>query len=102
MCHRYGSHWEWRDAEVVCRQLGYNYTVRITGDSYFGGVPDWYLYERAYLSCTGQESSISECRSYSGYKHPCTNTTGVGVVCSESPPSMTNILLFLFDNYLLR
>ena len=88
LCHRYGS-WNWKNAAVVCRQLGYNYTVQITGNSYFGGVPDWYLYEMAYMYCNGKEGSISECGSYSGYKQTCTNSTGVGVVCSETPPSRT-------------
>ena len=87
LCHKY-KNWDWGEAEVVCRELGYNYTLRITKDSYFGGVPDWYMYETAFLNCNGKEGSIADCTSYGGYKQSCLNNTGVGVVCSESPPSM--------------
>ena len=86
LCHRYKS-WNWNDGEVVCRDLGYNYTLRITKDSYFGGVPDWFLYERSNIGCNGQENSVSECNSYKGIQHPCNNNTGVGVICSNTPPS---------------
>ena len=99
LCHKYGN-WDWEEAQVVCRHLGYNFTMRITGDSYFGGVPDWYLHEIAYLSCNGKENSINDCSSNSRRKDSCTNTTGVGVFCSDTSPSRYFIsFCFLYDNH---
>ena len=79
--------WNWNEGEGVCRDLGYNYTLRITKGSYFGGVPDWFLYEGS-IDCNGQESSVSDCYFDKGHKHSCNNNTGVGVICSNTPPSM--------------
>ena len=92
LCHYYGG-WDWNEAAVVCRDLGYNHVKQITGDSYFGEVPDWYLYGTGYLSCNGEEDTIDDCNSYSYYKHPCSKTTGAGVICSHSKPSKVIKLL---------
>ncbi|XDB50817.1 hypothetical protein AB1E18_004379 [Capra hircus] len=52
--------WSWKDASVVCRQLGCGAAVGIPQDAYFGpGLgPIWLL----YTLCEGTESTVSECR----------------------------------------
>ena len=102
LCHYYGYRtWDWDEAAVVCRDLGYNHVKQITGDSYFGEVPDWYMYSTRYLSCNGKEDTIADCNSYSDYKHPCTKTTGAGVICSHSKPSKSLGCFYelIFDSY---
>ena len=86
--------WGWKEAQVVCRQLGYNYTVRLMTNSFFGDVPYWYLYTIHQLDCSGEESSIWDCRTVSNWKQPCTGTNGNGIICSETPPSKIIFIIF--------
>ena len=77
------SDWETTDAEVVCRQLGYNLTsiaVPYT-DAYFGSGTGRPIFRRR-LYCTGSETRFVNCTSneYNG----CSHKYDVGVLCPTS------------------
>ena len=79
-----GVYFDIRDANVVCRELGYEGATRYYDDAYYyygpGSGPIWL----AYLACTGNETSLRYCPHggigiISGY---CNNHySDVGVVC---------------------
>ena len=54
------DNWSIEDASVVCRQLGCGAAIGFLGGAYFGlGLgPIWLL----YISCSGVESTVSDCR----------------------------------------
>ena len=74
--------WDIKDARVVCRQLGFKYTVR----AFQGGdVPDgtgqiWL----DQVACTGSEKSLSGCSHESWGSHDCSHGEDAGVECSSS------------------
>jgi hypothetical protein len=76
--------WDMADARVVCRQLGFKYTIKaVQGGS--DHVPDstgtiW-LDE---VNCTGSELSLSSC-SHNGWgDEDCWHTEDAGVICSST------------------
>ena len=54
------DNWSIEDVSVVCRQLGCGAAIGFLGGAYFGlGLgPIWLL----YISCSGVESTVSDCR----------------------------------------
>ncbi|XDC54093.1 hypothetical protein R6Z07M_005275 [Ovis aries] len=75
--------WSWKDASVVCRQLGCGVAIGIPKQAYFGpGVgPIWLL----YTSCEGVESTVSDCRhsNIKDYRNDSLiHDWDAGVVCS--------------------
>ena len=76
------SYWGIRDAEVVCRQLGYRYALNATRDASFGqGTGDIYL---ALVDCRGNETEIAYCPSLPlGDYFYCAHPDDAGVVCSS-------------------
>ena len=75
--------WDIRDASVVCRMLGYQYTIQADRASSLGfrsgSGPIWF----GYLNCLGSERSIADCsidtsRLYTRYYYH----YDAGVVCS--------------------
>ena len=71
--------WDIREAEVVCRQLGYGYAILAIQRAAFGqgsgGQWDrnWY--------CTGNEGSLDGCSSSSAF---CSHSEDASVICSNS------------------
>ena len=79
-----GMEWDEREANVVCRQLGYDGAV--------AAIP-WTAFGRRYrmsmmnhIQCMGNESSISDCR-FMRWKTGCISTRfseDPGAVCTQS------------------
>ena len=76
MCH---DSFDINDANVVCRELGYQGATRYHHYAYYGqgSGPIWL----DNLACTGAETSLYNC-SHSGVgNHNCYHYGDVGVVC---------------------
>lgn len=72
--------WDIKDANVVCRQLGYPSGAAALEGSHFGrGTGDILLDE---IRCTGYETSLLDCPSNAIYQHDCDHSEDAGVVCA--------------------
>jgi len=74
--------WDFIDAIVVCRQLGYPRTVEAPRYAAFGAGsgPSWYY----SLYCTGTERNLAECsKSSSNFGSACSHSRDAGAVCSS-------------------
>eukprot|EP00058_Branchiostoma_floridae_P003918 XP_002589406.1 hypothetical protein BRAFLDRAFT_77850 [Branchiostoma floridae] len=67
-----------RDAQVVCRQLGYRGGVARVGGVFPEGTGNIWLDN---LNCAGNESSVSDCEINRWGDHDCTHKEDAGVVC---------------------
>ena len=67
------------DANVVCRQLGYQGATQYHGNAYYGpgSGPIWL----ANVQCTGTETSLQNCSHRGIGYHNCRHHEDVGVVC---------------------
>ena len=71
--------WDIKEAEVVCRQLGYGYAILAIQSAAFGQGSggqwdrDW--------SCSGNEASLDGCSSTSTF---CSHSEDASVICSSS------------------
>ena len=66
-----------KEANVVCRELGYPNAVRIIYYVYPGSGPIWL----DDLVCTGTETSLYNCSHNGVGNHDCSHFSDVGVVC---------------------
>ena len=73
------NHFDIKEANVVCRELGYPRAVRSRRSAYFGqgSGPIWL----DSLRCMGTETSLYNCRHYGVGFHNCRHYQDVGVVC---------------------
>ena len=74
--------WDFADATVVCRQLGYPRAVEAPRYAAFGAGsgPSWYY----SLYCTGTERNLTECsKSNSNFGSACFHSRDAGAVCSS-------------------
>ena len=74
--------WDFFDAIVVCRQLGYPRAVEAPRNAAFGAGsgPSWYY--RVY--CTGTERNLTECsKSTYNFGSACPHSRDAGAVCSS-------------------
>ncbi|XP_078702578.1 scavenger receptor cysteine-rich domain-containing group B protein-like [Branchiostoma floridae x Branchiostoma belcheri] len=67
-----------RDAEVVCRQLGYPSGVATVGGVFPEGTGNIWLED---LSCSGNESSVADCEISRWGDHDCSHKEDAGVIC---------------------
>ena len=73
--------WGLRDANVVCKQLGYASAINAHGKSYFGeGTGRIWLDD---LACMGNETNIGQCLHRGWGSHDCTHKQDAGVVCDK-------------------
>ena len=74
-----GHSWDLRDANVVCRQLGYDGALSAPRYAAFGrGTGQIWLDD---VQCVGDEIAISDCYHRGWNVHNCGHHSDVGVVC---------------------
>ncbi|XP_028416707.1 adhesion G-protein coupled receptor G6-like isoform X1 [Dendronephthya gigantea] len=74
--------WDFRDAKVVCRQLGYSDAVRsLQGGQVPSGSGQIWL---ANVRCTGKEENISRCSRSEWGINNCDHSKDAGVECSKT------------------
>uniref|UniRef100_A0A3B4FI03 Soluble scavenger receptor cysteine-rich domain-containing protein SSC5D n=1 Tax=Pundamilia nyererei TaxID=303518 RepID=A0A3B4FI03_9CICH len=72
--------WSTEDAEVVCRHLGCGPALNATQSAHFGeGTGQIWLDE---VSCSGSESSLTDCQHRGFGTHSCGHGEDAGVICS--------------------
>ncbi|XP_035669536.1 atrial natriuretic peptide-converting enzyme-like isoform X2 [Branchiostoma floridae] len=72
--------WGMKDADVVCKQLGYPLGAQeVHGGSSFGGSRLDFLLDE--LDCTGLESTLEDCGHEPWGQHDCSPTEAAGVTC---------------------
>ena len=87
----------WEEADVVCRELGYNYTQSYFTNSHFGSIPAWFLNSWKSFYCQGDELSLANC-SYTE-DGECSEDRGVGIVCSNlNHTNGKSIFMNCYDN----
>ncbi|XP_041035675.1 scavenger receptor cysteine-rich type 1 protein M130-like [Carcharodon carcharias] len=74
------SHWDFKDARVVCTSLKCGDVIAVLGEAYFGegSGPIWQdVYE-----CQGNEAILWDCLTTPRNQHNCTHRHDVSVICS--------------------
>ena len=76
------SSWDLRDGDVVCRELGYGYAVRVVGNALFGegNGPQW----KIDLHCSDNATGLKYCENDSQTEKPCTHNEDAGAICSKT------------------
>ena len=78
VCH---YKWDDKDAEVVCRQLGYSGGVAVKPEDRFGyGCGHIWLHN---VECQGNESTLVACQHPPLGVNDCSHRVDAGVVCSK-------------------
>lgn len=91
-----GDGWDVKDAEVVCKQLGYGGAKSIKTTSYYGeGKGQIWLDD---LACAGNESNLGQCLHNGWGSHDCTHQQDAGVVCDIDGGSTTKGIRLLASN----
>ena len=88
------SNWDFVDAIIVCRQLGYPRAVEAPRYAAFGAGsgPSWYY--RVY--CTGTERNLTECsKSISNTGSACSHSRDAGAVCSSQSHALLCICMYI-------
>ena len=69
--------WDTREGDVVCRQLGYAYAIKVVGNALFGeGINGQW---KTQFECLGTEGSVEDCYNL---PRPCSHKEDAGVICS--------------------
>ena len=75
------ENWDLKDANVVCRELGFGQAIKAFKSAVFG--PGKGEMRMNNVHCTGSERSLSECRhSRTWSEDKCSHSKDAGVVCS--------------------
>ena len=74
--------WDLRDANVVCRQLGFPGAVAASTSAAFGqGVGQIWMDD---VRCTGYENSLTECGHRGWGIHNCAHSEDAGAMCTTT------------------
>ena len=75
------DHWDFKEATVVCRQLGYRFAVTTTSSEIFGeGTgPIW----MDNVECVGNEENLGSCDQDPIGQNNCKHGEDAGVICSS-------------------
>ena len=85
--------WSITDADVVCRQLGYDGAKRAHTQAIYGEGTGPIYYDD--VACTGSEARLVNC-SHSGFGiHNCQHSEDAGVECSTTKSQLTSDLSML-------
>ena len=77
--------WDYLDARIVCRQLGFGYYgTALTGSSVTDGSGTIWLDQ---VRCSGYETHIMSCPRNAVGTHDCSHSEDAGVRCYGTPPS---------------
>lgn len=72
--------WDLRDANVVCRELGFPSALAINNTAAFGrGKGRIWMDD---VQCTGHETSLTECRHRGWGRNDCDHGKDAGVLCT--------------------
>lgn len=82
------ENWDLKDANVVCRELGFGQAIKAFKSAVFGpGKGEIWMND---VHCTGSEKSLSECRhSRIWSKDKCNHSKDAGVVCTPGKSFLT-------------
>ncbi|XP_029441640.1 deleted in malignant brain tumors 1 protein-like [Rhinatrema bivittatum] len=83
--------WDARDAAVVCKQLGCGSAIETTRQHPFGLASGPVWLKRVF--CSGSESHLSQCGSWTSQQFACSHTHDVGVTCSGADTGIVNMRL---------
>ena len=92
--------WGLKDAQVVCRGLGYGDALEATSRSTFGrGSGDIIL---DHVQCTGTEPSILKCLHQGFLQHNCDHTEDAGVICMNASNYFEDVTSTNGEKYSLK
>ena len=74
--------WDMKDANVVCRQLGFDGAASITTSATFGEGTGHIWMDR--VECVGHENALQECGFQGWAVEQCDHSRDVGVICNGS------------------
>ncbi|XP_072016052.1 scavenger receptor cysteine-rich domain-containing protein DMBT1-like [Amphiura filiformis] len=83
--------WDIENANVVCRQLGYDGAVAVKGNAYFGEGHGYIMLDR--VNCRGNETVLAECVTSEWYDHNCHHNQDAGVICATEPGELAPVRL---------
>ena len=89
-----GDSWDLRDADVVCRQLGYERALSAPRDTTFRYPTPGQNTGQIWLdevNCEGNETSISDCNHLGFAAHDCRYHFDAGVVCRPTSKAMKHL-----------
>ena len=87
--------WDFDDAQIVCRQLGYGPPIAVRGEAYYGQGSGQIWLDN--LNCNGNESTIAKC-SHAGWgMHDCGHIEDAGIQCY---PANGNSNVYFCTSYL--
>ena len=95
------NRWGMQDADVVCKQIGFQSAFKATGAAAFGeGTGSPILLDD--VQCTGQEEGLRECYHRGWGQHVCEHSQDAGVICDEGKCNRRRQLLQNYIKGILR